>query len=162
LATERVRIRPLEPDDAPALAAYRDDPAVARFQGWATPYTLDSALRLIREVGQLELGDAGWVQRGVELRETGALIGDVGLNRFATRRVEVGYTLARSAWGNGYATEAVGALVEHALGPLRMTHVFAGVDPANTASIAVLLRLGFTLDGRLDDGDDRYVLTAVR
>jgi RimJ/RimL family protein N-acetyltransferase len=46
--------------------------------------------------------------------------------------------------GKGYATEAAGAVLEYALGPLGLPEVLAEVDQGNTASIAVIERLGMT------------------
>ncbi len=61
--------------------------------------------------------------------------------------VEVAYRLARSAWGQGIATEAAGALVAHALGPLGLPRVVAVTYPANHASQRVLDKLGFERRG---------------
>jgi RimJ/RimL family protein N-acetyltransferase len=61
--------------------------------------------------------------------------------------VEVAYRLARSAWGQGIATEAAGALVAHALGPLALPRVVAVTYPANQASQRVLDKLGFERRG---------------
>jgi RimJ/RimL family protein N-acetyltransferase len=61
--------------------------------------------------------------------------------------VEVAYRLARSAWGQGIATEAAGALVAHALGPLALPRVVAVTYPANQASQRVLDKLGFERHG---------------
>jgi len=57
--------------------------------------------------------------------------------------VEVAYRLARSAWGRGIATEAAGALVNHALGALALPRVVAVTYPDNVASQRVLCKLGF-------------------
>jgi len=61
--------------------------------------------------------------------------------------VEVAYRLARSAWGQGIATEAAGALVAHALGPLGLVRVVAVTYPENRASQRVLDKLGFERRG---------------
>jgi RimJ/RimL family protein N-acetyltransferase len=61
--------------------------------------------------------------------------------------VEVAYRLARSAWGLGIATEAAGALVAHALGPLALARVVAVTYPENLASQRVLDKLGFERRG---------------
>jgi ribosomal-protein-alanine N-acetyltransferase len=58
-----------------------------------------------------------------------------------------GYSLAPSSWGQGYATEAARAVVEHALGPLGLPEVLAEVDEGNAASVAVVKRLGMTAFG---------------
>jgi RimJ/RimL family protein N-acetyltransferase len=61
---------------------------------------------------------------------------------------EIGYILFRAHWGKGIVTEAVAALIDllFAEGQRR---VFADTDPDNKASIAVLQRLGFTLEATL-------------
>jgi [ribosomal protein S5]-alanine N-acetyltransferase len=79
-------------------------------------------------------------------RSSGALIGDGGLHPLGGvgPDVELGYTLARSAWGRGYATELGRALVEYAFTALRVPRVVAQVEPANTASRHVLAKLGMS------------------
>ena len=79
-------------------------------------------------------------------RESGDLIGDAGLHPLGGRGpdIEVGYTLARRAWGRGYGSEAARALVEHAFARLSATRVVAQVEPDNRASRHVLEKLGMT------------------
>jgi len=59
-----------------------------------------------------------------------------------------GYVLARDAWGFGYASEALRAVVQLAKG-LAVTHLYALCHPSNSASIRVLERCGFTCEGLL-------------
>ena len=54
---------------------------------------------------------------------------------------EIGWRLARDAWGHGYATEAAGAVIDQAFAD-GLGHVVAVVLPGNTASTAVCARLG--------------------
>ncbi|KAI8822615.1 GNAT domain-containing protein [Fimicolochytrium jonesii] len=92
-------------------------------------------------------------------RSTGEVIGKAG----AFRPPEIGYILRRSAWGKGYATEALRGLIDAmfsgAFGDIQCDHddglgvrplsfVFADVDPRNTASLRVLGKLGFEEVGR--------------
>ena len=156
LTTERLLVRRLRPEDAAVVAAYRSDPEVARWQGWTVPYAEEAARFLIAEVADQPIGALGWAQLGIELRATGELLGDVAVHGVDDHTVEVGYTLARSHWGHGYATEAVGAMVDLLLGTLAFPAVHAEVAPENAPSIALLDRLGFTLDATLDDGFLRY------
>ncbi|MDO7867022.1 GNAT family N-acetyltransferase [Nocardioides jiangxiensis] len=164
LTTERLVLRLMQPGDAPALAAYRSDPEVATLQGWDLPFTLERAERFVAEVGALGwpvLDD--WQQVAIEL--DGAMVGDIGVHRTADGQVAtIGYTLARSAQGQGYATEAVGALLA-LLSSEGVRRVDAATDPENAASARLLLRLGFTLVGRGTSEvrgetvvDDLYVL----
>jgi ribosomal-protein-alanine N-acetyltransferase len=85
----------------------------------------------------------------VEERASGRLIGDAGLYPIegSPEAVELGYTLARDAWGRGYATEAGEALLAHARCALEVSRVVATVDPANAASKHVLEKLGMTASG---------------
>src|SRR4051812_12366221 len=87
----------------------------------------------------------GWTFWAVVERSTGRLVGDAGLwpAQPGPGPVELGYTLARRVWGRGYGTEAAGACVEVAFARGE-EEVAALVEPANTASLRVLEKLGFT------------------
>ncbi len=167
LSTPRLVLRALRETDAPVIHAYRNDPVVARHQDWGLPFSLGAAERLVAEqaeVGRVRPGD--WVQLGVE--HAGTLVGDVAIGRDrAGTGATVGYTLGAAHWGKGYATEAVGALIDHLLGH-GVQRVDATVDPLNLRSARLLDRLGFDYAGRavratLVRGawtdDDRYALT---
>ncbi|MBV9382558.1 MAG: GNAT family N-acetyltransferase [Streptosporangiaceae bacterium] len=70
------------------------------------------------------------------------LVGTAGLRPLEDLGLEILYSLAPGAWGKGYATEAAGAVLEYALGPLGLPEVLAEVDEGNVASAAVVRRLG--------------------
>lgn len=142
LHTPRLTLRPLTPDDLPAVVAYRNDPEVARYQGWPLPATLETVAGL---VSATPLGSPGWVQRAVTLRE-GDLLGDVALNTQGPQ-AEVGVTLARPAQGQGYAHEALHALVTYAFGDLYLHRLHASIDPRNVRVAALLTRVGFRHEG---------------
>jgi RimJ/RimL family protein N-acetyltransferase len=80
----------------------------------------------------------------VEERATGRFVGRIGLShhRLWPDDVEVGWALDPDVWGLGYATEGGSAALAHAFGELGVDRVVSIVDPANTASIAVMTRLG--------------------
>lgn len=61
--------------------------------------------------------------------------------------VEIGWRLARRAWGFGYATEAARPVLAHALGTLRLPLVVADIDPDNGASLKVARKLGLRYFG---------------
>lgn len=141
LHTRRLTLRPLSPEDLPVVLEYRNDPEVARFQGWALPATLESVAGLISDA---PLGAPGWVQRAVTLH--GALIGDVALCTEGAQAA-LGVTLARQAQGHGYAREALLALIHHGLGELRLHRLHASIDPRNTPVAKLLSGLGFRHEG---------------
>lgn len=115
---------------------------MALYQGWKLPYTVQDAEELIAEMAGRVPGDEGWVQIGLELRDTCALIGDVALN-VAGRQAEIGVTLSAAAQGQGYALEGLRALLSHSFGPLNLERVVAEIDPRNMAVARLLLVLGF-------------------
>ena len=97
----------------------------------------DAALRVYGET----LERRGFSFLAVVERESGAVIGDGGLHPLGGD-VELGYTLARAAWGRGYATELGRALLAYAFGELGAERVVAQVEPDNAASRRVLEKLG--------------------
>jgi RimJ/RimL family protein N-acetyltransferase len=81
-------------------------------------------------------------------RETGRLLGSSGLLLEAGGRAQTGYVFARDAWGQGYATEALGAMVDLAA-ELKVTRLYALCHTHNPASRRVLEKCAFTYEGIL-------------
>lgn len=145
LLGERVLLRPVEVDDAPTLQSVYGDPEVMRHVGEGGAVTPGTTAQMIADYRrhQHEHGFAFWA---VIDRGSGALIGDAGLEitRFGH---ELGYTLARAAWGQGLATEAAQLCVDAAFGPLDLRRLVAVADIENPASARVLRKLGFVPAG---------------
>ena len=93
---------------------------------------------------QLAAAAAGYGLWLVYEKDSAGLIGTAGLRPLDHLGLEIFYSLAPGSWGKGYATEAARAVLDHALGPLGLPEVLAEVDEGNTASIAVIERLGMT------------------
>ncbi len=145
IETGRLILRPLRADDADALhPVYCDVEANTYNARPATGNVAETRERVARAVA-----DTAWRAWAITLRGDDRAIGTVASYEKRQGKVsEIGYQLCRDRWGNGYATEAVAALVDllFAEGQRR---VFADTDPDNKASIAVVERLGFTLEARL-------------
>ena len=160
LETERLLLRAPVPDDAEALAPMYADPEVMRYVGDGRPLT---RAETERSVGRMI---ARWEADGFGLfttvrREDGAVIGRVGLlvwnadtwepttraeaNNGRTE-VEVGYTLGRDYWGQGYATEAAGAVRDYALRELGADRLIALIIHGNRASENVARKLGLAYE----------------
>lgn len=146
IVTERLRLRRSRPEDAEPISTYRSDPEVHRHQGWDR--TDAEGIRLEIEVMRRRSpGEPGWVQFTVEERETGELVGDVGLSVAEAEPgvVKIGYTIAPAFQGRGYATEAVAALVRYAFESLGAQVVRAHASAENAASIRVAEKIGMRL-----------------
>ena len=145
LTTPRLRLRPFTLADQDVIHAVYADPDVMRFVGHGAHRSLAETANALRIYGDV-LAQRGYSVLAVTERESGAVIGDGGLHPMGGvgPDVELGYTLARSAWGRGYATELGRALVEYAFTVLRVPRVVAQVEPANTASRNVLEKLGMS------------------
>ena len=144
LYTKRLTLRRFREADAESFLAYRFDPVVARYQTWDT-CTLGQALGFIREQQTVLPGTSGtWFQYAIALKESDALIGDCGLytHHDDRRQADIGYTLARDVQGQGYATEAVTRILDFVFEELEMHRIIAMVDCENSASVALLERLG--------------------
>jgi RimJ/RimL family protein N-acetyltransferase len=145
MTTERLTIRTFRPEgDSKAMLAVYGDPEVMRFiAGGALPdvVAVRSLLTDYTEAQRVR-GFSSWA---VVERTSGRLIGDAGFGIFEpTGDVELGYTLARDAWGHGYATEAASACLAAGLQHLDVPRIVALVDEANAASLRVAERLGLT------------------
>ena len=149
IETERLVLRALRIDDAPAIAERAGDRRVARFLiAVPTPYPVALARRWIA-------ARIAWWRHGrgltlaIARREApDALIGSASLRRHARdRRAELGYWLGADSWGRGYATEAGRALVDFGFGELALERVYAQVIAGNDASCRVLEKLGMTYEG---------------
>ena len=140
LRTARLLLRRLIPADAAAIAAYRSRPDVARYQSWET-YTREDADRLVAAQQSVVPNTPGtWLQLAIVADR---VIGDCGLHFLDARQVELGVTLDPAYQGQGYATEALRAVLGYLFGTLGKHRVTATTDAKNTAAAALFARLGF-------------------
>lgn len=140
LTTERLRLRPFTPADRDAIHAVYTDHEVMRHVGHGAHRTQAETAAALRVYGEV-LERRGFSFLAVTERDTGAVVGDGGLHPLGDE-IELGYTLARGAWGRGYATELGRALLAHAFDVLGAERVVALVEPGNAASRRVLEKLG--------------------
>ena len=156
LATERLALRPLAPDDAEGLHRLVNDWEVTRHLAVVPfPYPRGLADDWIASTRE-ELASGTAYHLAVTGQEGAAevLVGVVGLRIDAPSRVgTLGYWVGRRFWGHGVATEAAGRLARWALANLDLERLEAGVATDNPASAAVLRRIGFRQTG---EGTDSF------
>jgi RimJ/RimL family protein N-acetyltransferase len=152
LETPRLALRRSHGGDAEAIAAYRSDPEVHRYQGWERTDT-EGVREEIEAMASRAPGEPdGWVQFSVESLETGRLVGDVGMSPAEGEPgvMKIGYTMDPAFQGQGYATEAVRALVAYAFDTLGADVVRAYASAENLPSIRVAEKAGLTLVERFE------------
>ena len=143
LVTERLFLRPVTASDHAALQAHWAAPDVRRFLfdgAMLSPAEISEAI----EDSTRDFAAAGYGLWLIQEQGRTDLTGTTGLRPLGELGLEIFYSLAPASWGKGYATEAARTVVEHALGPLGLREVLAEVDAGNSASVAVVERLGMT------------------
>ena len=146
--TPRLVLRQWRDGDRAPFAALNADPLV--MEHFPATLTCDQSDAMVdRCAEQIELNGYGlWA---VEVRATGEFIGFVGLAVPAwegafTPCTEVGWRLARSSWGHGYATEAATGALATAFGPVGLHEVVSFTPTGNLRSQRVMQRIGMTRD----------------
>jgi ribosomal-protein-alanine N-acetyltransferase len=165
LRTARLLLRPLEAVDRDAMRLVFEDKRVSRFIGDGRLW--DQAA-VASWLGRAEdhLAAHGFGSVAVVEAATGRTIGEAGLILLeGGPEVELTYTLARDAWGNGYATEAARAVVAWGFDSVGLERIVAVVHPQNAASLQVVEKLGMrALGTAVHYGVEllKYELTAPR
>jgi aminoglycoside 6'-N-acetyltransferase len=146
LHTPRLLVRNFTASDLEAFLAYRNDPAVAKYQSWSVPYPREMGEALIAEMKDVHAPKQGeWLQLALELKETCALIGDMAfcIKDDDVRQAVIGFTIASAYWKKGFATEALSTLLDYLFEDIDMHRVTADCDTENVGSWKTLEKLGF-------------------
>jgi ribosomal-protein-alanine N-acetyltransferase len=143
LETPRLVLRPWTEDDAAEMFAIFADAEAMRFWNVPPPDTVEDMQATIRHsITAPPEVHAAWA---IVLKQTGRIAGFLNYHHRDIRnaRLEVGYVLARFAWGQGLGIEAVSAFVEHCFKAMDVNRVEATIDPHNAASMHLAERVGF-------------------
>jgi RimJ/RimL family protein N-acetyltransferase len=151
LETPRLILRELDEADAPAVNAWESDAEVVRYQSTDVA-SLDDTLAYIRRARL----DSAMRPRllhelGAERRDDGALLGRVGMGvrRPEHREAEIWFVFRRDLWGQGYAGEAVEALLDLGFGRLGMHRIYGDCDPRNLRSARLMEKMGMQREAHL-------------
>jgi len=147
LETDRLLLREWRPEDFEPLAEIMADADVARYLSGAPLSRAETWGRLTSTVGHWSL--RGYGMWAVERKSDRALLGRVGLHYpEGWPGEEVGWSLGKPHWGNGYATEAARAAINFGFLTQPVSRLISVIDPDNIASQAVARRLGETCGER--------------
>ncbi len=149
-ATERLRFHPWEADDFPLLLALHRDPEVQRFLQMGEALWDEATLRAKFEGFRTDYAQNGWTKFKL-LDAQGRFLGRAGFGRFdQTGELELGYSLMREFWGQGYASEAATALLDWIYRATPVGHVIGFAVAENMASRRVLEKAGMMFTGLRD------------
>jgi ribosomal-protein-alanine N-acetyltransferase len=154
LLTPRLRLDPQRAGHAPAMFAVLADPRVHTFLPSSPPGDVEALRgRFVRlETRRSPDGQEGWLTWVVFLRPDGPALGTVQATVRAAE-ADVAHVFHPSAWGQGYAGEAMRALLDFLKG-LGVRGAVAQVDTRNGASVRLLQRLGFEQTGFTPHADE--------
>ncbi len=161
ILTARLRLRPFRDDDLAALHALWGDPDVARWVGKDPGDERQSATWLRQHLAhQQRHGFSTWA---AEARETGDLVGEVGLQLFEHRgpEVEIGWVVAAGARRTGIAFEASSRWLRAGFEELGLERIVAVVRPDNVVSRRLAERLGMHEEGTRHAYGHEHVLYAI-
>jgi len=171
LNTPRLRLRQWQPSDLEPFATMNSDTDVMRY--YPAPWSREQSDAFAKRVMRL-IDERGWGFWAVEERASGRFIGFVGLHIPSNDLpfspcVEVGWRLAKSYWGLGYATEAAQSAISFGFQQLRPAELVAFTAIINLKSRAVMERLGMQFSAEFDhsqvpveSGLRRHVLYRLR
>jgi ribosomal-protein-alanine N-acetyltransferase len=145
--SERLYIRPPHEDDAPAMRVMTQDPEMMTYlnAGAAMPDEWIVEART-RQLGNL--AEFGFCMGSLVRREDDAVIGIGGLQPMrGSGEWETGWWVRRDCWGQGYATESALASLRHGFEVAGLDRIVAVADPKNTASLAVMHKIGMRDEG---------------
>ena len=136
--------------DAKDIFRYASDPEVARYVLWEPHRSVSETASFVRDLRvRIRAGyPSSWV---VSLRETGLVIGTIGFVWYSTdnNAAELGYSFSREYWNQGYATQALHAVIDCLFSSLPLNRLEAQHDVRNPASGRVMQKCGLTQEGVL-------------
>ncbi len=143
LETQRLIMRGFCAADFETYAGFMADEDVMRYLSGSAMTRAEAWRALAANIGHWEL--RGYGTWAVVRKEDGALVGRVGMiNPEGWPGLEIGWTLGKTYWGKGYATEAAAAAMRYAFLTQPVDRLISCIDPDNKASQAVAARLGET------------------
>lgn len=152
IETERLVLRDWRKEDLPVFIQLNQDPAVMEY--FLKPLTEKETFAFYDRIRE-EFEEYGYGLYAVEMKESRAFIGYIGLHRAIfeadfTPCWEIGWRLQQSAWGNGYATEGAWACLQDAFSRLKLAEIYSFTSRLNLRSQRVMQKTGMQKVGEFD------------
>ena len=151
LRSDRLLLRePADQDISDIFEIYSNPEVMLYFDDRYAFKDIAEAEQMISGYNQA-IHDMNGMRWGIVLKESGKLIGTCGFHAISDyhKRIEIGYDLNRDYWGKGIMSEALSLIIDYAFGNSDVNRIEAFVEPPNKASLALLGKLGFCMEGTL-------------
>lgn len=154
IETARLLLRPYREADVDVLHDIQSRPEVVRYLYWE-PRTREQVEKVIRESSDQIDGEGGALTLAIQPRGSDTMVGDVVLMYHSEvhRQGEIGYVLHPDHQGHGYATEAAREMLRLGYEQLGLHRVIGRLEARNSASAAVLERLGMRFEAHLHENE---------
>ena len=154
LETPRLLLRQWRPGDEVVMGNINSDPEVARYLNRPVGAAATRAFVAMVHAHWQEHGFGFWAVQSRESDNEGAFLGFIGAGHPSylpelSARVEIGWRLARNAWGRGLATEGARAARDHLFEALELPELISIIHPENVRSQAVARKLGMSVSERV-------------
>jgi len=156
LQTSRLTLRPMSIADAESLHTIMSDAEVMAFWDMSEIEDIELTIAILKsQLGDMKAKKSSYW--AMTRTEDGMFVGCCDLSQIDRwhHRAEVGFIVARSFWGDGYAQEAMAAVVDHAAQALKLRRLTARTHLGNIRSVRLLEKLGFRHEGLLRGYVDR-------
>ncbi len=149
--TSRLELRDFTSGDFAAVHEYASDPRVTQYLWWGPNSEKETQAFLSKACAALEEKPRRNFELAIVERATHCIIGGCSLacRRTLYAEYEIGYCLRRDAWGQGFAEEAIRALIAFGFQNVHAHRIYGLIDPENERSIRLLERIGFRREGHL-------------
>ncbi len=165
LETERLLLRQMTMDDAPALFELRTNAEVTRYIDHAKVKSIDESIAKLKVISDSYENNNG-IAWAIVLKETGKQIGDISFWRIMKEhhRAEIGYSLLNEHWKKGIMTEAAKKVIEYGFSVLKFHSIEGNVNPNNVGSIKLLEKMGFVREAYFKEDyyfDGKFLDSAI-
>lgn len=151
LTGDKVRLREFRLDDLDDADAILGDDRVTRWLSFDSRTRDQQAQVLTGTIERAQQLPRTEYYLAVTTHTDDRLIGFVRLGTGGVQAAKLGFAVAAPHWGHGYALDATRTIIDFGFTTLGLHRISGAIGPDNTASIALVTRLGFTEEGRLRD-----------
>lgn len=151
IETDRLIIREFSEGDFNSVHTYASKAEVTKYLPFGPNNEKDTELFLKKVMGYRLQNPRCDYEFAVVLKESNTLLGGCGIHitNIGNREASIGYCFDNQFWGNGYASESAGAVIDFGFQRLNLHRIFATCHPDNIGSARVMEKVGMTKEGHL-------------